>query len=78
MERRIGKSGGVTIPSALRRSLGIVDREKVDLQVKEDGSILLRRIEGACVFCGAVEEVAAYRGRFVCRDCAKELGGQIK
>lgn len=75
MERKIGSKGSVTIPSNMRRDLGIEGREKVNLEVQESGDILIRRIQGTCVFCGSGEDIEAYKGRFVCSTCKTELGG---
>lgn len=73
MERKISKSGSITIPSNLRMQLGIQGKEKIDICVKDDGSILVRRIEGKCIFCGNVGNVEAYKGKFVCDRCKEEL-----
>lgn len=77
MEKKIGKSGAVTIPSSLRRDLGIQGKEKVNISVNDAGDLIVKRIAGTCVFCGSYEGVAAYKGRFVCRSCAKEIGGIV-
>lgn len=75
MERKISNTGNITIPKAMRRELGISGKEKVDLKPQADGNILIGRIEGTCIFCGATDKVEAYKGKFVCKDCKKELGG---
>ena len=75
MEKKIGKSGAVTIPSSLRRDLGIQGKEKVDISYNDAGDLIVRRIAGTCIFCGAHEGIRPYKGRFVCKDCGVELGG---
>ena len=76
IERRMSKSGTIGIPSSLRRQLGFDEKEKVNLCVKDDGKIVIERIEGTCIFCGSVENVKAFKKRFVCDKCTKELGGK--
>lgn len=75
MERKINAKGGLTIPTNLRRDLGINGKEKVNLEVQGNGDIVIKRIAGTCVFCGNYENITAYKGRFVCKECAAELGG---
>ncbi len=77
MEKKIGKSGSLTIPSSLRRELGIQGKEKVDISVCDNGDLLVSRIAGSCVFCGSHESIKAYKGRFVCESCGKDLGGMF-
>lgn len=75
MEKKIGKSGSLTIPSALRRDLGIQGKEKVDITVCDNGDLLVKRIAGSCIFCGGHDGITAFKGRYVCENCGKELGG---
>jgi len=73
MERKISKSGGVTIPSNIRMQLGIQGREKIDIRTQSNGDIVIKRIQGTCIFCSSVENVQAYKGKFVCDKCRDEL-----
>lgn len=73
MERKISKSGGVTIPSSMRRDLGIQGKEKVALITKDNGDILIKRIQGSCVFCKSIENVEPHKGKFICSKCKEEL-----
>lgn len=67
--KKIGKTGGFTIPAHLRRELGIQGGEKVNLKVATDGSIVLKRVHGACVICGGYEGLKAFGKKFVCESC---------
>lgn len=68
--KKIGKSGGFTIPANLRRDLGIQGGEKVDIKVNNDGSILLQRIGGTCIICSGYGEGLKNIGKkFICMDC---------
>lgn len=73
MERRISKAGCVNIPLMIRRELGIEAGEKVQVVKQADGSLMIDRIEGTCILCGATENVRQFNGRFVCNICRKEL-----
>ena len=73
MERKISKSGGITIPSNLRMELGIQGKEKINIEKQDDGNILIRRIQGTCIFCSSVENVQVFKGKFICQNCKEVL-----
>lgn len=74
-EKRLNTKGGLTIPQGMRRDLSIEGKEKVLLVPQDNGDILVKRVEGVCLFCGSYEGLQAYKGRFVCGSCLKGLGG---
>lgn len=74
--KKMNKSGGITVPAALRRELGIEHGEKFSVSAKPNGSIELRRIQGHCVFCRSDENLVTHQGRFVCDICIDQLYGK--
>ena len=44
----------------------------MEILVHED-SIILKKYEPECVFCGNAENVQDFRGKKVCSDCARDL-----
>lgn len=72
--KKIGKSGSITIPANLRRDLGIEGGERFRLEVQPGGEILLKRTAGSCIFCKSDEELKAYKGKFICAECVAEIG----
>lgn len=71
-ERRLNKQGSVTIPSHLRRELGLREGEKLKIAVDGE-SIKLERIQGSCVVCGSTERTKILRNVFLCNDCIQEI-----
>lgn len=72
--RRVDELGRVVLPSELRRTLGIGEKDALEIYV--DGErIVLKKYEPACIFCGNVEHASYFRGKLVCADCAAELAG---
>lgn len=67
--KKISKSGSITIPVNLRRDLGIEGGERFRLEVQPSGEILLKRTYGSCIFCKSDEELKAYKGKFICAKC---------
>ena len=71
--RKIDHLGRIVLPIELRRVLDIDKDSSLEIYVEND-SILLRKYQPACVFCGSSEEVAPYKGRNICAACRKEIG----
>ena len=68
-EKKINKSGGITLPAHVRKSLGISEGEKIKIEMQDDGNILLKRIVGSCIICGSNEELIKINDKYVCKEC---------
>lgn len=71
--KKIDDLGRVFLPIELRRTLNIDIKDPVQIFVEGD-LIILKKYEPACVFCGEANDVENFRGKNVCKSCAKELG----
>lgn len=71
--KKMSKSGSITLPAALRRDLGINEGEKFSIMPSNNGDITLTRIQGECIFCQSHKELLVYKGRFVCNQCASSM-----
>lgn len=72
--KKISKTGAVTIPAALRREYGLADGERFNIAVEDDGSIRLQRTKGSCLFDGSEQDLILFDGRFVCASCVERMG----
>lgn len=73
--RRVDELGRIVIPKEMRKSLGIDQKDPIEIAI--DGSnIILRKYENRCVFCGAIKPSIKYNGKLVCSKCLKELNKQ--
>jgi len=70
--RKVDELGRVVIPIELRRTLGIEEKDALEIYVDNE-KIILKKYEPACVFCGNAGDVQHYRGKLVCRQCAEEM-----
>ena len=73
--RKIDELGRVVLPIELRRKLGISERDSLEIYVDGD-SIILKKYEPACIFCGDSGNVVKYKDKNVCVNCAHELGAK--
>lgn len=77
-EKKISKSGGITIPSHIRREIGIVAGEKVEVKTDEEGNLVLERIDGSCIVCQTHDNLMKVDGIFVCRSCGSKILEKMK
>ncbi|HHU61346.1 MAG: AbrB/MazE/SpoVT family DNA-binding domain-containing protein [Bacillota bacterium] len=70
--RKVDDLGRVVLPIELRRSLGIEERDPLEIFVQED-LIVLRKSSLVCIFCGSEEGVEDFMGKGVCGKCRSSL-----
>lgn len=75
--RKVDELGRVVIPIELRRTLGIEEKDALEIYVDHE-KIVLKKYEPACIFCGNANDVQHYRGRLVCRECALAMFERAK
>lgn len=70
--RKVDELGRVVIPIELRRTLGIDEKDALEIYVDAE-KIILKKYEPACVFCGNADDIQNYRGKNVCKECALSM-----
>jgi transcriptional pleiotropic regulator of transition state genes len=70
--RKVDELGRIVLPMELRRTLNIQKEDPIEIFVDGE-SIILRKYEPACIFCGDAVEVTNIRGKNICRKCLDEL-----
>ncbi|MBZ4654544.1 MAG: AbrB/MazE/SpoVT family DNA-binding domain-containing protein [Bacillota bacterium] len=70
--RKVDELGRVVIPIELRRTLGIDEKDALEIYVDQE-KIILKKYEPACVFCGSADDVQNFRGKLVCKECAQAM-----
>ena len=72
MIRQLDALGRVVLPIELRRTLDINTRDMLEILV-DGNSIILRKYERNCHFCGSGSGLSSYKDKMVCRRCLNEL-----
>ena len=70
--RRVDELGRVVIPIEIRNQFNIVEKDPIEIYV-DDSSIILKKYEPNCVFCGNTNDLIEYKGKLVCEKWSKEL-----
>lgn len=71
--KKISKSGSITLPAAMRRELGIDKGQRFKISLNGFGSIVLKRVQGECIFCKTDNNLLMYAGRYICNDCLLKM-----
>jgi len=74
--RKVDELGRIVIPIELRRTMGIEEKDALEIYVDNE-KIILKKYEPACIFCGNAEEVQNYKGKNICRSCLTDIARQV-
>ena len=75
--RRIDELGRIVLPAELRRTMGMKERETLEIFV--DGStIVLKKYNPACIFCDNEKDIFEFRGKNVCPRCFQEMSASFR
>lgn len=70
--RRVDELGRVVIPIEIRNQFNIVEKDPIEIFV-DNSSIVLRKYELDCIFCGGTDDLIEYKGKLICKKCAEEI-----
>ncbi len=70
--RKVDELGRIVLPIEMRRTLDISERDALEIYV-EGTSIILKKHEFSCVFCGNSKHVTEFKGKNICADCLAAL-----
>ena len=70
--RKVDELGLIVLPIELRRTMDIAEKDAIEIYV-DGASIILRKYEPTCIFCGDAKNVINYRGKNICPNCLKEM-----
>jgi len=70
--RRIDELGRIVLPAEVRRAYNISPGSEIEISTSED-TIILRKYETSCVFCGSRENLKMFKEKSVCMKCVKDL-----
>ena len=71
--RRVDELGRVVIPIEIRNQFNIVEKDPIEIYV-EGSSIILKKFEPNCIFCGNTKNLLNYNDKLICKNCSKKIG----
>jgi len=75
--RKVDELGRIVIPIDLRNKLDISIKDPIEIFV-EGSSIILKKYEQNCIFCGTSKELTSYKDKLVCSKCLAKLSTLTK
>ena len=70
--RQLDTLGRIVLPIELRRTIGIGPKDMIEIFV-EGSSVILRKYEPDCLFCGGSRDLTPYKDKMIGARCLKEL-----
>ena len=70
--RRVDELGRVVIPIEIRNQFNIAEKDPIEIYV-EGSSIVLKKFEQNCIFCGSTKDLVEYKDKLICSKCADNL-----
>ena len=70
--RQLDSLGRVVLPMELRRTLDIAEKDGLEIFVDGE-TIILKKYEPGCVFCGNAKDVTNFKGKNICPDCLRGM-----
>ena len=75
--RRVDELGRVVIPIEIRNQFNIVEKDPIEIYV-DRSSIILKKFEPNCIFCGNTKNLIEYYDKLICEDCSKKIADLTK
>jgi transcriptional pleiotropic regulator of transition state genes len=70
--RKVDELGRVVLPVELRKTFDIKKEDPLEIYVDGD-SIILKKYQPACIFCGDAKNVKRIHEKIVCENCIAEM-----
>ena len=74
--RRVDELGRVVIPIEIRNQFNIVEKDPIEIYV-DGSSIVLKKFEPNCIFCGSTKNLVEFKKKLVCEKCSTNIANCI-
>ena len=72
--RKVDELGRIVIPIEIRNKFDIAEKDPIEIYV-DGSSIVLRKYEPNCIFCGNTKNLTTYKDKLVCSKCIQKISG---
>ena len=70
--RNVDQLGRIVLPMELRNKLGIMEKDPIEIFV-DGSSIVLKKYNPNCVFCGSNKDLFKYNDKLICKKCKEKI-----
>lgn len=71
--RKMDELGRVVIPIEIRNQFKIAEKDPIEIFV-DGSSIVLKKFESNCIFCGNTKNLLTYNDKLICKNCSEKIG----
>ena len=75
--RRVDELGRVVLPIEIRNQFKKEKKDPIEIYV-DRSSIILKKFEPNCIFCGNTKNLIEYNDKLICEDCSKKIADLTK
>ena len=75
--RKMDELGRVVIPIEIRNQFNIAEKDPVEIYV-DGSSIVIKKYEPNCIFCGNTESLINYNDKLICEECSKKINKLVE
>lgn len=73
--RKVDELGRIVLPIELRRTLGIDEKDSLEIFIDND-NIILRKYNPGCIICGSLECLDYINGKPIYLDCQRAIANK--
>ncbi len=70
--RRMDELGRIVIPIEIRNQFNIAEKDPMEIYV-DGSSIILKKFEPNCIFCGNTKNLLEYNDKLICEKCKNKI-----
>lgn len=71
--RRLDDLGRIVILKEMRKLINVCERDFVRI-IKQNNSIIIKKVSRSCMICGGESELTEYKDVCICRNCIQHIG----
>lgn len=75
--RRLDELGRIVIPMELRNKYNIKEKDPIEIFV-DGSSIVLRKFEPNCIFCGSSKNLLVFEEKVICEKCTSKISDLLE
>ena len=70
---KVDKRGGIFLPLSIRKAFNIAQNVRLEFLPQEEGTVVLRKLDSACFFCGEKGPLMNMHGLSSCESCSNQV-----
>ena len=74
--RKVDELGRVVLPVELRQLMGIERETRLEIR-REGQTVVIKKLEDYCVFCGNTRKLTTYKAKKICAECLTLLPQEL-